>query len=95
MTEVTDLVRRARQGDADAFAAVIEAYKQDLYKVARSYLHSDADAADAMGDTVLLLYSGEGFSVREIGTILDLKQETVKTRLKRGRACFRAAYEGG
>lgn len=27
-----------------------------LYKVARSYLRSDADAADAMGETVLSCY---------------------------------------
>ena len=43
--------------------------------------------------TVLLLYYGEGFSVREISTLLSLKEETVKTRLKRGRSAVRMAYE--
>ena len=48
-----ELICRARAGDGEAFAALTESQKQTLYKVARSYLHSDADAADAIGDTVL------------------------------------------
>ena len=161
-----ELICRARAGDGEAFTALMEGQKQTLYKVARSYLRSDADAAAAIGDTVLscweklstlrqpeyfrtwlvrilirkcqdilrhrgrvvplaealepageepghrraeflalldsldekyrtvlLLYYGEGFSVREIAHILNLNQETVKTRLKRARAGFKLAYE--
>ena len=161
-----ELIQRARAGDGEAFAALMEGQKQTLYKVARSYLRSDADAADAIGETVLtcfekldtlrepqyfrtwltrilirkcqdllrersrfvplegvaepaydepgrvrteflalldsldekyrtvlLLYYGEGFQVREIAQILELKEETVKTRLKRARARFKLAYE--
>lgn len=161
-----ELIRRARLGDGAAFAELMEGQKQTLYKVARSYLHSDADAADAIGETVLacfekpdtlrepqyfrtwltrilirkcqdilrqrgrciplekaaepsydkpgtaraefldlldsldekyrtvlLLYYGEGFQVKEIAGILGLKEETVKTRLKRARAGFKLAYE--
>ena len=161
-----ELIQRARAGDGAAFTTLIEGQKQTLYKVARSYLHSDADAADAIGETVLacfekldtlrqpqyfrtwltrilirkcqdilrqrgrcvpletaaepvymepgqaraeflalldsldekyrtvlLLYYGEGFSTREIAQILELKEETTKTRLKRARASFKLAYE--
>jgi RNA polymerase sigma factor (sigma-70 family) len=161
-----ELIARARAGDGAAFAQLMEGQKQMLYKVARSYLRSDADAADAMGETVLscyekldtlrqpryfrtwltrilirkcqdilrrqgrcvpleevpepageepgharaeflalldsldekyrtvlLLYYGEGFQTTEIARILDLKEETVKTRLKRARAGFRQIYE--
>ena len=160
------LIKRARLGDGEAFVALIEGQKQTLYKVARSYLHNDADAADAIQETVLacyeklgqlreakyfrtwltrilirkcqdqlrqqkrcvpleeaaepsynepgqaraeflalldsldekyrtvlLLYYGEGFQVREIAQILGLKEETVKTRLKRARTGFKLAYE--
>ena len=160
-----ELIRRARQGDGEAFAELIAGQKQTLYKVARSYLHSDADAADAIGETVLtcfekldtlrepvyfrtwmvrilinkcrdllrqrsrcvpletagepaytepgearaeflalldsldekyrtvlLLYYGEGFRTAEIARILNVKEETVKTRLKRARAGFQQAY---
>lgn len=161
-----ELIRRAKGGDGGAFVELMEGQKSTLYKVARSYLHNDADAADAIGDTVLacfeklptlrqpqyfrtwlvrilirkcqdmlrerrrsvpldeipptgredpgharveflalldsldekyrtvlLLYYGEGFSVREIAQAMDLKEETVKTRLKRARAGFKLAYE--
>lgn len=161
-----ELIKRARQGDGEAFAELIVSQKQTLYKVARSYLRSDADAADAIGETVLacyekldtlrepkyfrtwlirilinkcqdllrqqgrcvpletaaepvyhepgqaraeflalldsldekyrtvlLLYYGEGFRTAEIAQILDLKENTVKTRLQRARASFKQAYE--
>lgn len=161
-----ELIRRARDGDGAAFAELMEGQKGMLYKVARSCLHNDADAADALGETVLayfeklptlrrseyfrtwlvricirkcqdilrqrgrnvpldeaaemgrdepdyarveflalldsldekyrtvlLLYYGEGFTVGEIAQAMELKVETVKTRLKRARAGFKLAYE--
>ena len=161
-----ELIQRARAGDGAAFVELIEGQKGTLYKVARSYLHNDADAADAIGETVLacfeklgslrqpqyfrtwlvrilirkcqdmlrerkrsvpldeitelgrdepgharveflalldsldekyrtvlLLYYGEGFTVGEIAQAMDVKVETVKTRLKRARAGFKLAYE--
>ena len=35
---------------------------------------------------IFLLYYGEGFKTREIAQILDMSENTVKSRLKRGRA---------
>lgn len=51
------------------------------------------DSLDEKYRTVLLLYYGEGFRVAEIAQMLDLKEETVKTRLKRARAGFKQVYE--
>ena len=51
------------------------------------------DSLDGKYRTVLLLYYGEGFQVREIARILGLNVETVKTRLKRARAGFKQVYE--
>lgn len=51
------------------------------------------DSLDEKYRTVLLLYYGEGFTVKEIAQAMDLKVETVKTRLKRARAGFKLAYE--
>lgn len=51
------------------------------------------DSLDEKYRTVLLLYYGEGFTVGEIAQAMDLKVETVKTRLKRARAGFKLAYE--
>lgn len=159
-------VNRARQGDRDAFAALMERCQPDLYRVARGYFSSPADIADAIQETILacwehlpelrqpryfktwlirilinkctdlqragrrwvpldqlppeaerddagearafaellelldeiyrpvfLLYYGEGYKVREIGAILGLTGEAVKSRLRRGRTQLRARYE--
>ncbi len=54
------LVRRARQGDGDAFIELIERNRQDLYKVARSYFSGEADIADAIQDTIEAAYCSIG-----------------------------------
>lgn len=43
---------------------------------------------------VLLLYYGEGFKIREIAQILEMEENTVKTRLARGRKQFERLYKG-
>lgn len=43
---------------------------------------------------VLLLYYAEGFKISEIAEMLDLNQNTVKTRLSRARGQIREAYLG-
>lgn len=43
---------------------------------------------------VLLLYYGEGFKIREIAQILEMDENTVKTRLARGRKQFERLYKG-
>ena len=39
-----DLIQRARKGDGEAFVALMEAHKQSLYAIARSYFGSGMDA---------------------------------------------------
>lgn len=162
---MTNLIKKAQSGDKEAFIALMEEHKQTLYKIAVGMLKNDADAADAIQDTVLscyenlrglrepkyfktwltrilinncnrirkergkmvpieehpelegaqtdtsgreflkllnkleeqyrivlLLYYVEGFSIREIGAILEMNENTVKTRLSRGRSSFKKLY---
>ena len=157
------LVKQAQRGDADAFVALIEKYKMDLYKVAKACLKNEEDVADVMQETTLsawehigelkkaayfktwltrilinncnnvlrerkrciatedfsmqgeepqaktdaefyemlsclpekykhifLLYYGQGFRTREIAEILDLSENTVKSRLRRGRESLKS-----
>lgn len=152
------LVKRAKRHDNDAFVELMESQKLTMYKVARSYLKSDDDIADAIQETILscyekldsleneqffktwlirilinncinilntgrreypaeqlperggncvslenyefyellnsldekyrtilILYYVEGFKIKEIAQILDMDENTVKTRLSRGR----------
>ena len=48
-----DLIHRAKSGDPEAFVSLMEAHKQGLYKVARSYFRCGMDAEDAVSQTVL------------------------------------------
>ena len=43
--------------------------------------------------TILLLYYGEVFKISEIAQLLDMEENTVKTRLSRGRQKFRMMWD--
>ncbi|MDD2959940.1 MAG: RNA polymerase subunit sigma-70, partial [Lachnospiraceae bacterium] len=45
------LVRKAQCGDNAAFSELIRQNTQGMYKVARSYLRSEDDIADAIQET--------------------------------------------
>ena len=47
------LLKKAREGDAGAFTALMQAQEQNLWRAARAILKNDADAADALQDTAL------------------------------------------
>lgn len=50
------------------------------------------NALDEKYRTILMLYYAEGFQIKEIAQILDLPENTVKTRLARGRKMFSREY---
>ena len=51
-------------------------------------------ALDEKYRTVLLLYYSEGFKISEIAQLLDMEENTVKSRLSRGREKFRQIWTG-
>lgn len=53
MSDTTQLVERAREGDAHAFAELYAQIYQDLYRFAACTLRSLQDAEDAVSETVL------------------------------------------
>lgn len=59
------LIKKARQGDPEAFVELMESCKSSMYRVAKGFFYRDADIADAMAETVLLAYEH----------ISELKQE--------------------
>lgn len=48
-----DLVRQAQQGATDAYGELIRIYQDSFYRVARSRLYNDEDAADAIQEMLL------------------------------------------
>jgi RNA polymerase sigma-70 factor (ECF subfamily) len=49
----SDLVKKARKGDASAFASLYKNIYKDLYRIAYLNLNNEEDAADAVSDAVL------------------------------------------
>ncbi|MCM1387458.1 MAG: sigma-70 family RNA polymerase sigma factor [Bacillus sp. (in: Bacteria)] len=164
------LVKKAKQGDAESFIALIEECRMTLKRVALGYLGNEEDAADAIQDTILSAYEhigelkkaeyfktwlvrilinhctkiwrgnkrkvsleqgyapdavrkdmpetdiefrelllslpeenrvifqlhfGERFTISEIAKILNMKENTVKSRLRRGREKLRVELQNG
>lgn len=59
-TAMKSLVKRAQKGDADAFTQLMQSQMQNMYKTARAVLKNDADAADAIADTLLACWEKIG-----------------------------------
>lgn len=47
------LIMEAMRGDPDAFSSLMQSQMQNMYKAARAILNNDADAADAIAETIL------------------------------------------
>lgn len=57
---MTGLVKRARDGDAEAFIGLMDSHRQLLCKVARGFLREQMDIDDAVADTVLACWESIG-----------------------------------
>jgi len=51
------LVKRAQQGDKDAFVQLIKSMEASLYKVSKAILISDSECLDAVQETILNAYT--------------------------------------
>ncbi|MHB9095741.1 MAG: RNA polymerase sigma factor [Eubacteriales bacterium] len=57
--EQEDLVLKARKGNKEAFTGLIKESEVTMYRVAKAFLKSDNDCADAIQETILkALYPG-------------------------------------
>lgn len=71
--------------------------EEGIEEMAVSAVADDREFYELLGELqedvrmIFLLYYGEGFNTREIAQILDLNENTVKSRLQRGRKKLRQA----
>ncbi len=163
--KIDNLVCRAKERDPDAFTLLMDGQIQGMYKIAKSILQNDEDAADAIQETILTcwekletlrvnhyfktwmtrilinhcygilkqnskrvcmeelpeiptefdshdfewqeallvlngnyrlivtLYYAQGFKTKEIAKMLDIPENTVRTRLARARAQLEKYYK--
>ena len=50
------LIKRAQKRESEAFTELIQIYMRDMYRTAIAILMNDEDAADAIQDTILVLW---------------------------------------
>ena len=50
---MTDLIKRSKKGDKEAFILLMDHHRQMLYNTALLVLHREDDALDAIQDTIL------------------------------------------
>src|SRR5688572_4259461 len=50
------LVAKARQGDAEAFAELVELYERRIFRVAKNITDNEEDAEDVLQETFLKAY---------------------------------------
>lgn len=53
-------IRKAREGDPDAFIQLMDAHKQSMYQVARGYFSNPMDVEDVLSETVLTCWERLG-----------------------------------
>ncbi|MEW8956264.1 RNA polymerase sigma factor [Clostridium sp.] len=54
--DISLLVKRAKEGDKEAFSELIKNTRNDMFKVAMGILKNEEDALDAIQDTILISY---------------------------------------
>ena len=54
--DISLLVKRAKEGDKEAFSDLIKNTRNDMFKVAMGILKNEEDALDAIQDTILISY---------------------------------------
>lgn len=59
-SKITNLVRDAKQGSAEAFGELYEIYSKDMYRFAYYYLGSEQYAEDAVSECVILAFQKIG-----------------------------------
>lgn len=55
-----NLIKKAQQGDKQAFSQLMQQHMQAMYKTAWAYLGNDEDAADVIQETILVCYEKLG-----------------------------------
>lgn len=72
--DITDIVKKAKHKDVDAFTYLMQFYMKDMYRVALAILMNDEDSADAIQETILTCWE-------KIGTLKN--EQYFKTWLTR------------
>ena len=69
-----DLVKKAQQGDKEAFTELIILLKSDLYKIAKARIRNDEDVYDVIQETMIIAFN----SIKKLKKIESFKPWIIK-----------------
>ena len=85
--DCTELVKKAKKGDGDAFSTLIKKYEIDLYRVAKAMVKKDEDALDCIQETILKAFQSihklkkeEYFKTWLIRILINKCKDLIKSR---------------
>lgn len=94
MMDERELIRRAGQGDQEAFRQLVETYQAPAYRLALRMCGGDAALSDEHRQVLLLRYMQE-LDYGEIAVALGISEGTVKSRINRAKARLKELLSGG
>lgn len=84
---MNDLVKKAQQGDEQAFTELILSIKTDLYKVAKARLKNDEDVYDVIQETMILAFN----SIKKLKNIDSFKSWIIKILINTSNYSYKKA----
>ena len=69
--EITRLIERCRQGDADALGELYKAYAQQMRGVCRRYISDEQTVEDVLHDAFVIIFTSFDRPLRAAGRALD------------------------
>lgn len=82
---MNDLVKKARQGDKQAFTELILSIKTDLYKIAKARLRNDEDVYDVIQETMIIAFN----SIRKLKNIESFKSWIIKILINTSNSSYK------
>lgn len=80
-----DLVKKARQGDKQAFTELVLSIKTDLYKIAKVRLRNDEDVYDVIQETMIIAFN----SIRKLKSAESFKPWIIKILINASNNSFK------
>ena len=82
-----ELVKKAQQGDKDAFTELILLLKTDLYKIAKTRIKNDEDIYDVIQETMIIAFS----SIKKLKKIESFKPWIIKILINTSNSTYKKA----
>lgn len=86
---MNELVKKAQQGDKEAFTELILLLKIDLYKIAKSRLKKDEDIFDAIQETMIIAFC----SIKKLKNVESFKPWIIKILINTSNNLYKKKYK--